>query len=227
MIHLSNEIQTVKDLISERLVIPVNSASVQRSVPNITSPDKIVIPSGWDTRAKIMAVKEGFPFSEIVSSWRKESHKSIIHLFETTISQHYHDADDLTENGSPGQTKTSTNPESDFQKFLALQHELVESRDDEASKQPPSSIATSVTSEYNIGGIQVEKVEEVLRRIRAREAQTAQNPSTPNKKASDRSESSTPGYSPNNEATSQNEVLASFFQNLLDRRRNSPQNSPG
>ena len=153
---------------------------------------------------------------------------SLIHLFETTISQHYHDADDLTENGSPGQTKTSTNPESDFQKFLALQHELVEYRDDEASKQPPSSIATSVTSDYNIGGIQVEKVEEVLRRIRAREAQTAQTQVLQIKRqAIDLNLVLLVSFQMTKNLHLKTRCLASFFQNLLDRRRNSPQNSPG
>jgi len=229
---VSSDIQSLVDIISERLKMPVFSATPQRAIPNFSSAERTVIPAGWDSRGKIMAIKEAFPIEQVLGDWRKSPH-SIIALYQSTVSMNYGDTGSNSDDNAKADPKSVL--KSDFQEFLARHYEILESK---LSEEPSSKLVTSSSSvinqsvDFNIGGIQVENVEEVLRRLKAREvvvnASTSTSPATPTaNRRGERSESSTPGLSPNNTSTSQNEVLANFFQNLLDRRKSSAQNSPG
>lgn len=191
------------DVISERLVLPVLAPAAQRTVPSIVEQDKIVIPAGWDTSGKIEAVHEGFDVAKVGSQWDDDP-DSLIQAFESTVAPDF-------DKSSPSREQVKPEPKIDYQTFLSDQYKSLHEKKEESQH---------ITSN-NVSGIQVEGMEVVLRRLKARDAAiAAQNPETPDRRA-DRSESTSP-----QSATAQNEVLANFFQNLLTRQKQSPASSP-
>jgi dynein light intermediate chain 1, cytosolic len=194
------------DVISERLSLPVVSAVPQRANPSIVEQNKIVIPAGWDTTGKIEAVHEGFPVTETGTQWANDS-ESLINAYEATVGPEFD-----SKSPSPStQSAKSAVPKTNFQNFLGEQYEMLQEKGEDGARHGHVN---------NVSGIQVEGMEEVLRRLKSRDAATAQQPSTPDRRG-DRSESNTP-----QSATAQNEVLANFFQNLLTRQKQSPASSP-
>lgn len=177
-----------------------------------------MIPSGWDSRGKIAALREERMgvIDKLTRLWTDDGVAEAIELYRTNI-----DVDTSPDEAPP---ESRAVPKTDFQEFLAKQHEILEKKlSDEPKENVSNQTSAMALGDYNVGGIQVENMDEVLRRLKARDVanSTSNNaPTTPDRR-SDRSESTTPN--------TQNEVLANFFQNLLDRRRNSPgaNNSPG
>jgi dynein light intermediate chain 1 len=208
----------LRDVVSERLRLPMHSDVAAHAEPRVVDPDRVVIPSGWDSHGKIAALREESMdvVDQLAALWTESDVSKAIALYRTNVDV---DADALPDEAPP---ETRPVPRTDFQDFLAKQHEVLEKK---LAEEPKENVANTAPAlgDYNVGGIQVENMDEVLRRLKARDvANSSSNnaPSTPDRR-SDRSESTTPN--------NQNEVLANFFQNLLERRRNSPgaNNSPG
>lgn len=63
-------------LISEHLSLPVsqnqNQRGVDRAHPSVVNIDKIVIPAGWDSRGKILTLKEGFDIDLVLKQWEND-----------------------------------------------------------------------------------------------------------------------------------------------------------
>lgn len=208
----------LRSIVSERLQLPIQSDTIAQTEPRVVDPDRVVIPSGWDSRGKIAALREERMgvIDKLTRLWTDDGVAEAIELYRTNI-----DVDTSPDEAPP---ESRAVPKTDFQEFLAKQHEILEKKlSDEPKENVSNQTSAMALGDYNVGGIQVENMDEVLRRLKARDVanSTSNNaPTTPDRR-SDRSESTTPN--------TQNEVLANFFQNLLDRRRNSPgaNNSPG
>lgn len=210
-----------RDIVSERLRLPMHSDAVAHAEPRVVEPDRVVVPSGWDTHGKIAALREESmeAVDELTAQWTPDNDDVATRASELYRSH----VDGAVPVGDEAPPAARAVPRTDFQEFLAKQHEIQEKKLAEEPKESMASSQTTGMGDYNVGGIQVENMDEVLRRLKARDvANSSSNnaPSTPDRR-SDRSESTTPN--------TQNEVLANFFQNLLERRRNSPgaNNSPG
>lgn len=196
------------DLFSERLNLPVLSPHPQRANPSVVNQNKIVIPAGWDTKGKIEALHEGFPVQETGDQW-DHNPELLIKTFETMVAAEF-DSKSL----SSTQATKPIIKKIDFQQFLSEQYEILQENHNEVSGAWHSNIS-------NVSGIQVEGMEEVLRRLKSRDASSKQQAQLTPERKGDRSESTTP-----QSATAQNEVLANFFQNLLTRQKQSPASSP-
>lgn len=49
-----------------------NQQGIERSYPSVVTIDKIVIPAGWDSQGKIMALRDGFDIGLVISNWQKD-----------------------------------------------------------------------------------------------------------------------------------------------------------
>lgn len=85
----------VVSLISERLKLPVNlkadQGGIEQVMPSVVGVDQIVVPSGWDTQAKIVALKEGFDVELVTRYWNKDVSINTIHDNATVDSTVYED----------------------------------------------------------------------------------------------------------------------------------------
>lgn len=65
-------------LVAERLQIPISSNSAQHgerySIPTVVDQSGIVVPAGWDSRGKILAVRDGFAADIISERWDADVH---------------------------------------------------------------------------------------------------------------------------------------------------------
>ena len=269
--HNSNNLAKI---ITERLQIPItshNNSHGERgehySIPMVVDQSHIMVPAGWDSRGKILALREGFTAELIGEQWnndvqipelesstelpplsknkstetsitqetevyedvvtepeskpidKKVPMSSAVEIFEKAIST-LHPADDqedesrITENNTKQRHGKTYQNKTDFQEFLASQYEIL---DDQIKKHgegegtrgtspyrranrqfPGGSESNTIiqgvpqTMDINIGGIQIEGVEEVLRRLKIQEVASSNNPGTPSSIRSD----STPGASP-------------------------------
>jgi hypothetical protein len=235
-------------LIGERLQIPL-VGEIGAAVPSVVDQSGILVPAGWDSVGKILALREGFPDS-IREAWAQsvaidadESGKTAaaapkevfdnseeleqdraVEIYESTINKLHPSTGNAkgssgTNDGSGANLNVAKGGEeitlrTDFQAFLAGQYDILESRIKKEQETSPykrnarqfggfaSSSATASTlsdlqglpheNDINIGGIQVEGVEEVLRRLKIQETIMNKEQATP------RSGNSTPDVSPLN-----------------------------
>lgn len=60
-------------LISERLELPIglntNQRGVERLVPSVVNVDQVAIPAGWDSRGKILTLRDGFNVELVSKYW--------------------------------------------------------------------------------------------------------------------------------------------------------------
>lgn len=199
----------VAQIVSERLQLPMHSDKPERATPSVVDPAALVIPAGYDSFGKIQAASDKPPLERVLELWPDKA-SSAIELYRTLLGQ-----------------ETTTPPASVTKETVVakvdLQDVLSRAYDEGDTSAPPSP---HQSADINIGGIQVEGVEAVVRRLRAREAAVAHGnlssaPVTPERRSANQSKTSTPG------SASQNEVLEKFFQNLLTKHKGSPTSSPG
>ncbi|KAF5095576.1 hypothetical protein D0Z00_003091 [Geotrichum galactomycetum] len=235
-------------LVGERLQIPL-VGEIGAAVPSVVDQSGILVPAGWDSVGKILALREGFPDSireawvhsvaidaddsdkassavsgEVFDNTEELERDGAVEIYERTITKLHPSSGNA--NGSRGANGGSGSDldgakggeevtlRTDFQAFLAGQYDILESRIKKEQETSPykrnarqfggfasSSAAGSAFSglqgvphenDINIGGIQVEGVEEVLRRLKIQETIMNKEPTTP------RSGSSTPDVSPFN-----------------------------
>lgn len=194
--HSDNDL--LLDLVSERLSLPTKGPEVQSATPAAVDPHSLVIPAGWDSRAKIVAVNEDTiakidEFVKLRADGRRDE------LFSKYIG---------VEEPEEVQEEEKVVVPTNYQDFLASHY-----NPDAKEKDPKSpDQGSAYLSDFNVGGIQVEGMEEVLRRLKNQDAATSKQPATP-----DRSTDS--DYNTSQSPERNNEVLANFFQNLLDRRK--------
>lgn len=283
--------------------IPITSSSSQAdtnqfAVPSVIDQTGITIPAGWDSRGKILALKEGFEVDSLCDGWdadvhvaslessiesgsvvknesstnatgesevyedvvesksqeinKKERGTSAIKMYEEEISALHPDSDEEDPSHSKSDEKQkAANEKTDFQLFLASQYELLEERIKEeeeggrggsaspfkrTNRQFTGSIGGASIQgvpqalDINIGGIQIEGVEEVLRRLKIQEMASYNQPGTP----SSRQSNTTPGASPydsgnmngNDAFGASNSIQYVDGQNSMSSiRRGSPQTS--
>ncbi|ANB13280.1 hypothetical protein AWJ20_1564 [Sugiyamaella lignohabitans] len=210
------------DILSERLQIPIFSKAqklvaptlCRRAVPNIVDVDRLVVPAGWDSRGKILALRDGFEIDEISDNWMKLNADSSVHHYEEMV---------VSDSNSTSTRKEEPVTLIDFQELLRSRY-IMQKKDpgNTAAAASPQTPLRGRVNDNNppkqsgtIGGIQLESVEEMVRRLKVRQAAAPDSPSTPDR-SGERSESTTPNSS------NQNKVLANFFQHLLTKH-----NSPG
>ncbi|CDO51197.1 conserved hypothetical protein. Putative dynein light intermediate chain [Geotrichum candidum] len=221
-------------LVGERLQIPL-VGEIGAAVPSVVDQSGILVPAGWDSVGKILALRDGFPDS-IREAWAKsiaidadENAKAVatsedvfdnseeleqdeaVEIYERTITKLHPSSRNAR--GSRGANDSSgpdlddtkggekVTPRIDFQAFLAGQYEILESRIKKEQETSPykrnarqfggfsgNSAGASALSgiqgvpnenDINIGGIQVEGVEEVLRRLKIQETIMNKEPTTP------------------------------------------------
>lgn len=198
-------------LVSEILGISMIPDHLKTSTPSALSEDSIYIPAGWDSKGKISATRSDFPFEELASELEAgtldSAEKLILSLFKESS----------TETEIVQKTRSPKEERRDYQAFLAEQFAQLEKQKVPEKDAYPTFDNDLSNEKINVAGIKVEGVEEVLRRLKARDqlAASAPLPATPSKAPSDEA-SSTPN---NTNTPSQNEVLANFFQSLLDRKK--------
>lgn len=170
---------------------------------------------------------------------KKERGASAIKMYEEEISILHPDSDEEDPSHSKSDEKRkAANEKTDFQLFLASQYELLEERikeEEEGGRGGSTSPFKRTNRQFtgsvggasiqgvpqaldiNIGGIQIEGVEEVLRRLKIQEMASSNQPGTPSSIRSN----TTPGASPYDFGSMNgNDAFASDGQ-----RRGSPQAS--
>lgn len=213
-------------LVGERLQIPL-VGELGAAVPSVVDQSGILVPAGWDSVGKILALREGFPDNlrqiwartiaidsnnngttflvaeETVENFEKLEENNAAVMYERTINKlHSYGSeakdfigarDNTHANLSSTRDCQEDTPRTDFQEFLAGQYDILESRIKKEQESSPfkrnarqfggftSGTAVSSTlngsgfqgvpheADINIGGIQVEGVEEVLRRLKIQE----------------------------------------------------------
>lgn len=195
-------------LISETIGVSIIPGHLQTSIPSAFGEDSIYIPVGWDSKGKIAAIRGDLPFEQLANGFEAES----LHMVEQLILSLFKESS--TETEIIQRTRLPKEERRDYQVFLAEQFALLEKQGAFEKDSPATDISIE---KVNVAGIKVEGVDEVLRRLKARDqlVASAPPPATPSKTPLENASST-----PNNPSTpSQNEVLASFFQSLLDRKK--------
>ncbi|KAJ5322705.1 hypothetical protein N7452_010994, partial [Penicillium brevicompactum] len=198
---------------------------------NVIDRDKILVPANWDSWGKIRIIREGFDMEGVSTACAQENEHGLAEdgtSAVTTFEQTIYDPKQGTVGANPNSNSTKIEIEStDLQDFFANQANILEdlkARDDKehTTQQAPQLEMSPMADEgkvnehigpvqFNMGGIQVD-ADDMLKKLRDREAVRTQKKETPTPPASD--------------DKAHNQALANFFAGLVKKPGSSPRGSP-
>lgn len=192
--------------------------------PNVIDRDQIFVPPGWDSWGKIRIIRDGFDIEGVAEAWNMDLNFGIDKnetlnskkIFEEVII-------DYKKNNIFNVLETddfvTTVP---YQEFLSNQLNNIEMKSEiqeNVMKNKTSLLDTYTTfPQLNVGGIKLntEEVDEKLKKLRDMRSESNSPNLTPEKSYKVHSKTISP---PPVKDQNQNEVLANFFQSLLNRKK--------
>ncbi|EMR11748.1 hypothetical protein PNEG_00181 [Pneumocystis murina B123] len=189
---------------------------------NVIDGNQIFVPPGWDSWGKIRIIRDGFDVERVAKAWdadlnfNTDKNKTLNSkkIFEEMIADcRKNDIFDISETND----FVTTIP---YQEFLLNHLNIIETKLEAQENVPEDRInianAYVASPQLNVGGIKLnaEEVDEKLKKLRDTRSESNSPVLTPEKcyKSPLKAISPLP-------AKEQNEVLANFFQSLLNRKK--------